>query len=483
MSVTPAQWTRANDLFHAALTQPPDTRDAWLADAAADDPMVLAEVRSLLVFHAQAAGALDTPVIDLSMDGARLGPYRILREVGHGGLGVVYLAEDTRLGRTVALKAIAPETSDHPARRDLLRREARALATLSHPGLAVVYALEEIDDDLYLASEFIQGQTLREELQHGPLPLSQVIATGRDLADALLAAHDHGLVHRDLKPDNIMRTTTGRVKIIDFGLAGAIDGPSPGGTPAYMAPEQHAGGPVDIRADHYALGLILHEMATGTLPDTSTFRSPLPATSPAAVALDAVIARCLSPEPDARFAATRDLRDALARLDAPTDTAATMGTPAPPATPSAGTRAAFSALWWWQFHQLITSVGYGIGLYFLWVARQWQPDAPGASWMFLGGVAAALTANTLRLHLWFTSLYHLEDWHTQRLKVWGLNRLADGLFGILLLVSGAQFSDREPALAALFVGSAITVLIAFTVIEPATTRAAARTILPTTPTR
>lgn len=476
MSLTPAQWTRANDLFHAALAHPEDVRDTWLREAAGDDPQVLDEVRSLIGFHAQASTALDTPVVDLSMEGGRLGPYRILREVGHGGLGVVYLAEDTRLGRTVALKAVAPEAAGDPQRREILRLEARLAATLSHPGLAVIYALEDIDGDLYVASEFIQGQTLREELQHGPLALSQVIATGRAIADALLVAHDHGLVHRDLKPENIMRTTTGRVKIIDFGLAGVVDGPTIGGTPAYMAPEQRAGGPVDIRADHYALGLLLHEMATGVVPDPSDGRTPLPATSPAAVALDAIIARCLSPNPDGRFASTRDVLDALTRLDVPTD-------PAPQARSAetaliSGRRPAFSPLWWWQFHQLIASVGYGIGLYFLWVGRQWTATAPGATWLFLAGVAAALTANTLRLHLWFTSIYHLEDWHIQRLKVWAVNRLADGAFGALLLFSGARLSDIEPALSALFIGSAITVLIAFTVIEPATTRAASRSISP-----
>lgn len=464
-TLPPDRWARANQIFHDALDQPAGSRDAFVEAAAAGDTALAAEVRSLLAFHAQADAFLETPTVDLGLEGQRLGPYLVLHEVGHGGMGVVYLAEDTRLGRTVALKAIPPAWTDDPARRDQLRHEARAAAALSHPGVAVIYALEDIDGHVYLASEFVRGNSLREELRHGALPLSTVIATGQDLADALAAAHDRGIVHRDLKPENIMRTPEGRVKIIDFGVAGfgPTDGVSPG-TPAYMAPEHRAGGTVDVRADHYALGLLLHEMATGRHPfaDGGT-RTPLASTNPVAAALDRIIDRCLAAQPDDRFPTTVALREALASIAHPAPAHAAV--PQPPG--------AFTPLWWWQFHQLVTSLAYGIVLYFLWAGREWLPG-PGGQWLFLAGLTGALAANTLRLHLWFTSRFYPDEWATQQRAVWIWTRLSDFLLGAVLLLAGARHLESHPNLSALFLGSAITILIAFAVIEPATTRAASR---------
>ncbi len=466
--LTPEEWARANQIFHDALAQPAESRAAFIDAASASDARLAAEVRSLLTFHEHAEQFLDTPTVDLTLEGQQLGPYRVIEEVGQGGMGVVYLAEDTRLGRMVALKAIPPAWTHDPARRERLRHEARAAATLSHPGVAVIYALEEIDDQLYLASEFVRGSSLREEVQHGPLPLSTVIATAQDLADALVAAHDRGIVHRDLKPDNIMRTPQGRVKIIDFGVAGLgpVEGASPG-TPAYMAPEQRAGGPSDVRVDHYAFGILLHELATGEHPFAQgDARRPLDATNPLAASLDCIIARCLEADPQDRFPTTLALADAVADLG----TVTPRTSPVVPAVPTPGV---FTPLWWWQFHQLVTSLAYGVVLYFLWAGRDWLPG-PEGQWLFLAGLTGALTANTLRLHLWFTSRFYPEEWDTQRRQVWVWTRLADFVLGAVLLLAGARHLDSHPDLSALFLGSAITILIAFAVIEPATTRAAHR---------
>lgn len=466
--LTPEEWARANQIFHDALDQPLDARAAFIDQAAGGDVRLATEVRSLLAFHEHAETFLDTPTVDLTLEGQQLGPYRVLHEVGHGGMGVVYLAEDTRLGRMVALKAIPPAWTADESRRERLRHEARAAAALSHPGVAVIYALEEIDGQLFLASEFVRGSSLRDELQHGPVPLSTVISTAQDLVDALTAAHDRGIVHRDLKPDNIMRTPQGRVKIIDFGVAGfgPAEGVSPG-TPAYMAPEQLSGGPADVRADHYAFGIVLHELAAGRHPFADgDQRPPLDTTNPLAASLDGIITRCLAVNPDDRFPTTTALADALAALGAVS--------PRPHVSPVVAPRGGtFSPLWWWQFHQLVTSLSYGIVLYFLWAGREWLPG-PAGQWLFLAGLTGALTANTLRLHLWFTSRFYPEEWQAQRQQAWIWTRLGDFLLGAVLLLAGARHLDTHPDLSALFLGSAIAVLIAFAIIEPATTRAAAR---------
>src|SRR5262249_22548184 len=242
--------------------------------------------------------------------GAVVGTYTIVREIGRGGMGRVYLATDARLGRTVALKALAPHLLRDPAQRERLRREARAAAMLSHPGICTVYALEEVDGDLFIATEFVDGRTLSEEIQsRHPRSSADVVRTAQELARALAAAHASGVVHRDLKPDNVMRTRDGRLKILDFGLA-RIESPrmpaglvtQPGvvvGTPAYMAPEQINGTAVDARADVFAYGVLMYEYACGVHPFEGG--SPL-----------AVVARVL--ESDARPLALRcpDLSSGMA---------------------------------------------------------------------------------------------------------------------------------------------------------------------------
>src|SRR4029453_17787111 len=166
--------------------------------------------------------------------------YTVIREIGRGGMGRVYLASDARLGRTVALKVVAPQLTREARHRDRLRREARAAAVLTHPGICTVYALEELDGELYIVTEFVEGHTLRDEIGGAARPSIQtIVSTARELASALASAHAKGITHRDLKPENIMRTPDGRIKVLDFGLAHIET--MPGGTAAVMTTQVPGG--------------------------------------------------------------------------------------------------------------------------------------------------------------------------------------------------------------------------------------------------
>jgi len=217
--------------------------------------------------------------------GTRLGSYEVIAPLGKGGMGEVYRARDTRLGRDVALKVL-PDAFAHDAERlARFEREARTLAALNHPHIAHIYGVE----DRALVMELVDGPTLADVIRRGPLPIDETIAVARQIADALEAAHDLGIIHRDLKPANVKVRPDGTVKVLDFGLAkalerdpvgsatGASDSPtatSPAmtgqgvilGTAAYMAPEQARGRPLDRRADIWAFGCVLYEMLTGRRP-------------------------------------------------------------------------------------------------------------------------------------------------------------------------------------------------------------------------
>jgi serine/threonine protein kinase len=233
--VTAQQWQRVRTLFERALDEQPPEIGAWLAREAADDPAVLAEVASLLDHHSRAGSFLADPAAarmphllapeKALTSGQQVGPYTVVREIGRGGMGRVYLATDARLGRTVALKALPPDVTDSPAQRERLRREARAAAALTHPGICTVYALEELEGELFIATEYVDGRTLREEIagERRATP-GELLTTARELAEALASAHHKGITHRDLKPENVMRNASGHVKILDFGLARMEDG-------------------------------------------------------------------------------------------------------------------------------------------------------------------------------------------------------------------------------------------------------------------
>ena len=207
-----------------------------------------------------------------------IGPYAITGTLGEGGMGIVYAARDERLNRPVALKMIR-KTIFNPAAAERLRREAQAAATVNHPNICQLYDIGGEDGDLYIAMEFLEGESLAARLARGPVPLSDSAAIALATLSALDALHGHGLMHRDLKPSNIFLTPHG-VKLLDFGLAQPIDVEERGtrlttpgtvlGTPQYLPPEQVLGQPVDARGDLFAVGAVLYEMLTGRPPFVGT---------------------------------------------------------------------------------------------------------------------------------------------------------------------------------------------------------------------
>jgi Tol biopolymer transport system component len=276
--------------------------------------------------------------------GSRLGPYEITAAIGAGGMGEVYRARDTQLGRDVAIKVLPSFLSADPDRLRRFEQEARAAAALNHPNILVVFQLGTHDGVPYLVSELLEGSTIREPLQRGALPTRKAIDYGVQIARGLAAAHEKGIVHRDLKPENVFVTKDGRVKILDFGLARLLpqrgevevnaptlsDLTDPGtvmGTVGYMSPEQVRGKPADHRADIFALGAILYEMLTGK----RAFQKPTSAETMTAIlneeppgllhlvplappAMQRVVHRCLEKSPEQRFQSASDLAFALEAL-------------------------------------------------------------------------------------------------------------------------------------------------------------------------
>ena len=264
--------------------------------------------------------------------GSRIGPYEVVSLLGHGGMGRVYLARDTRLHRTVAVKVLAVERASHPEARERLRREARAIANLNHPHICTLYDFGSSEGFDYLVMEHLDGETLETRLTRGPLELDEALDRAIEVAEALDFAHRAGIVHRDLKPANVMLTRSG-AKLLDFGIAV----PQPDaelarrmkesrltatgamlGTPRYMAPEQLDGRQADARTDLFALGLLLFEMVTGqeafegegAVLASAILRDDPPLVStirPEAAPLDRVISRLLTKDPDHRWQTARDL--------------------------------------------------------------------------------------------------------------------------------------------------------------------------------
>ncbi len=270
--------------------------------------------------------------------GTRLGPFEVLAPLGAGGMGEVYRARDTRLGREVAVKVLPSGLSSDPERLKRFEKEARSASSLNHPNIVTVYDIGESGGASFIAMEVVDGQTVRDILAEGALPPKRLLAIAAQVADGLAKAHGAGIVHRDLKPENVMVTRDGLVKILDFGLAklthpedpsGATQSPTvsgatePGlvmGTVGYMSPEQALGKPLDFRSDQFAFGSIVYEMATGkrafargSAPETLTAiirdePEPIGALAPLTPApLRRIVERCLAKGPDDRYASTRDL--------------------------------------------------------------------------------------------------------------------------------------------------------------------------------
>jgi serine/threonine-protein kinase len=483
--MTPEQRLRVRELFEAAIDRDPADIGPWIDREAADDPIVRGEVRSLLDHHSRAGDFLAAPAVehvpDLMVEdeplapGTVVGSYTIQREVGRGGMGRVYVATDTRLGREVALKVLAPHLVHDRAGRERLRREARAAANLSHPGICTVYALEEIGDELYIATEFIDGRTLRDEIAWGRRPTAEaVLETARELAAALGSAHAHGVVHRDLKPENVMRTRDGRLKILDFGLA-RVEVPAgvgqatrmtlPAtivGTPGYMAPEQLSGQTADARADVFAFGVLLYEYACGVHPfDAPTALATIARvlesearpigdrTSNVTLRVAEVIDRCLRKAPSERFSSAAAIVTALASAGDPR-------------------RGMHSA--WWRTHQYVIGALYIAAAILSWQIKAWF-ETPFTLGLFLALGAVCTIGCVLRGHLIFTSWMNRPHLASERRRTRGVGLLVDLLVAGLLALDALIVAQVRalPAVIALSLG--LCIAMAALVLEPATTKA------------
>jgi serine/threonine-protein kinase len=357
-------WARLDRLLEGALEQPREQRGAWLAEACPGDAALRARVASLVELAEDdgdaltpggglkgsvwdsVAGELDGDGGMSIMPGSRLGPYEIRGVLGAGGMGRVYRAYDPGLDRDVAIKALFRDLSGEETNLRRFEREAKLLATLSHPNIASIYGFHILDDRPYLVLELVEGETLDEILTGGALPWDRAVPIARQVAEALEEAHGKGIVHRDLKPSNVKVGRDGRVKVLDFGIARRV-GPRANdemasvtltqegailGTAPYMSPEQARGEAVDERADIWALGCLLYEMLTGRRAFTGRTVSDLlasvlrdevdcdavPPETPAALRL--LLQRCLRKDPHRRFQHVGDARLELEEIETGTET-------------------------------------------------------------------------------------------------------------------------------------------------------------------
>jgi eukaryotic-like serine/threonine-protein kinase len=342
--VTASQWEAVKETFEAALDRPQPERSAFIAEACHGDDEVRREVESLLLAHERDSDFMNEPVGALLPDdepvltaGRRFGHYEQISLLGKGGMGQVYGAVDTRLGRKVAVKLLPATLTNDPAYVPLLEREARAASALNHPNIITIHDIGEVDGIHFMTTEFVEGETLRERMSHSPMNISEVLDIALQITAALQAAHESGIVHRDIKPENIMLRRDGVVKVLDFGLA-KLTQPyqaniqlEPGiistlqthagsikGTVAYMSPEQTQADEIDSRTDLWSLGVVLYEMIAGRTPfsgDTpeivmTSIREddPPPLQQlPVPKELEGVITKALSKDPTARYQTASEL--------------------------------------------------------------------------------------------------------------------------------------------------------------------------------
>ncbi|MEK6279919.1 MAG: protein kinase [Acidobacteriota bacterium] len=290
--VTPERWQHLKALLHSALERQPDERAAFLAEACGDDEALREDLQSFLVHEEQASSFIEQPAFGVmaatltnepaaSMLGRTLGRYRIIAALGSGGMGEVYLAEDTQLGRKIALKTLPAHFTIDDERVRRFQQEARAASALNHPNIITIYEIGQIDSRHFIVTELIEGETLRQHMAKTQMVISEVLDVAAQVASALATAHQAGIAHRDIKPENIMLRPDGVVKVLDFGLAKLTEQKGDDfeaatlintkqgmvmGTAHYMSPEQARGLPVDSRTDIWSLGIVLFEMVGGRVP-------------------------------------------------------------------------------------------------------------------------------------------------------------------------------------------------------------------------
>jgi eukaryotic-like serine/threonine-protein kinase len=358
--MTPEQYRRVGELYHAALELEPEARPGFLARACDGADELRREVESLLWANEQADkadGFISAQVADAaailgaqpknpSLIGRNLSHYQVLSLLGAGGMGQVYLAQDARLGRKVALKLLPPAFTQDQKRLRRFEREARLVSALNHPNILTIYEVGLTGETHFIASEFVDGQTLRARLRAGRLALGELLELASQIATALAAAHEAGIVHRDIKPENVMVRRDGVVKVLDFGLAkltepqmlaevntaaAALEKVTTEagrvlGTPQYMSPEQARGQESDARTDIFSLGVVLYEMLSGQPPFDGINAievmgailncepAPLPPGLAPPRELERIIAKALCKERDERYQTSQELLSDLKKL-------------------------------------------------------------------------------------------------------------------------------------------------------------------------
>jgi predicted ATPase len=354
----PELWRPVEELCQKALDLDESRRSVFLHSACANNDELRKEVESLLAHEKKAEQFIESPALEVAgkiladqapreswknLIGSTVSHYRVIEKLGAGGMGVVYKAEDTDLGRFVALKFLPDDIAHDSQALTRFQREARAASALNHPNIVIIYELGHLNGTHYIAMEMICGETLRALLSSGPLPFRKAVAIATQIADALAKAHETGLVHRDLKPENLMVAEDGTAKILDFGLAKLRERPfdsdsptiggsvtDPGtvmGTLGYMSPEQANGSDVDFRSDQFSFGAVLYEMVNGHAAFPGNGRAEIMAAilrdhpervPPANVQAPApffwILERCLAKDPNQRYASTRDLARDLATV-------------------------------------------------------------------------------------------------------------------------------------------------------------------------
>ena len=325
--MSPERLKQVDEIFQSAIDLPSERRREFLDEACANDSNLRSEVESLISSHELSGDFIEGSAADVaaavlggdSLEGKQIAQYQVGGRLGSGGMGDVYAATD-RMGRSVALKVLAPRLVQDRQYVTRFLQEARAVLALNHPNIVTVYDIGEADGIYYMASELIEGETLRVALSRGRFELRQCLDVAIQVCTALAAAHDRGVVHRDIKPENVMLRGDGYVKVLDFGVAkltGQFRGPGrPGdaaatnlatvaglliGTSAYMSPEQARGAEVDARADVWSSGVLLYEMISGQLPFGSGSTAE-------------VLARILEREPAPLADHVDDVPDALQRI-------------------------------------------------------------------------------------------------------------------------------------------------------------------------
>ena len=294
--MTPARLQTIEEIFRAALDQEPDQISAFLDTACEGDELLRRKVEALLASRERAAGFIETSAVGLatriiqngqadSLVGQTIGHYKISESIGTGGMGEVYLATDITAGRKAALKLLPMRFTGDAERLKRFQQEAHAVVALNHPNILTVYEIGEDHSTHYIASELIEGETLRQRLMRGRIQVGEAVDVAIQVASALAAAHQAGIVHRDIKPENIMLRPDGYVKVLDFGIAKLAEQQLPAtmprdealslvetnlgsilGTVRYMSPEQACGAQVDKSTDIWSLGVVLYEMVTGNAP-------------------------------------------------------------------------------------------------------------------------------------------------------------------------------------------------------------------------